>query len=79
MSDLADLAQVREEQERDEALRRAAVRRAISAAPIEVNGERLCLDCRDPIGRPRLRAAPEAVRCIECQLVHERQNRREIQ
>lgn len=79
MSDLADLAQVREEQERDEALRRAATRRAMSRAPIEINGKRLCLDCRDPIGRPRLRAAPEAVRCIECQQEHERRIRREIQ
>lgn len=78
MTDAADRAQVREEEEREEALRRVR-QRNVSIAPIEVNGKRVCMDCLDPIDRKRLRAAPEALRCVECQMLHERRNGRNIQ
>jgi DnaK suppressor protein len=31
-----------------------------------------CVDCGEDIGYPRLRAQPEASRCLACQLVHDR-------
>lgn len=35
--------------------------------PLEVNGQRFCLGCDDPISQARLDACPRAVRCVECQ------------
>jgi len=32
----------------------------------------VCLDCGGEIGFERLRASPAAVRCIDCQTVHEK-------
>lgn len=33
----------------------------------------LCITCQERIAEPRLRAHPEAARCIECQQAHEEQ------
>jgi DnaK suppressor protein len=37
-----------------------------------VDGRRLCLKCEEPIPDARLKANPDAVRCVECQAKHER-------
>jgi len=81
MTDAADRAQLREEEEREQALLRLARawRRAAATMPLSVDGKRVCRDCLDPIDRKRLRAAPEALRCVECQALHERRNGRDIQ
>lgn len=81
MTDAADRAQALEEEEREQALRRAstAMRRSALIAPATVKGRRVCMDCLEPIGRARLRAAPAALRCVECQTEHERRNRRSVQ
>lgn len=36
------------------------------------SGPHCCIDCGDPIAAARLKAAPHAVRCIECQTEFER-------
>ena len=71
MTDLADRAQEHEERERAAALARQA--ETHSEAPmLDADGHRLCTDCLEKIERQRLRAAPQAVRCCECQGRHER-------
>lgn len=77
MTDAADRAQIREEQERDEALARAREQAHLAAAeqPFEIEGRRVCLDCFEPIERRRLKALPGAVRCLECQTLIERRHR----
>lgn len=47
-------------------------RQAQSEPPLEVEGQRLCLGCEDPISAARLNANPRAVRCVECQNDHDR-------
>lgn len=77
MTDAADRAQAREEQERMEAIerRREAADRATAETPFEIEGTRVCLDCFDPISKKRLKANPQAVRCIDCQTDVERSGR----
>ncbi|WP_328184645.1 TraR/DksA C4-type zinc finger protein [Marinobacter sp. OP 3.4] len=58
-----------------ERLTRAGVEQALQVhleAPLEYNGQRLCLDCDCPLGGARLEANPNAVRCVECQTDHDR-------
>lgn len=59
-----DLASVREQQERD-----ALIADAIAA--LEQPGKTECVDCGHAIPKARLAVAPFAVRCIECQKLHE--------
>ncbi|CDZ32199.1 Hypothetical protein NGAL_HAMBI1145_09700 [Neorhizobium galegae bv. officinalis] len=61
-----DLASVREQQERD-----ALIADAIAA--LEQPGKTECVDCGHAIPKARLTAAPFAVRCIECQKLHEQE------
>lgn len=49
-----------------------AMRQRPVERPRVYNGERLCLDCDDPIEVARLKAQPGAVRCVACQYDHER-------
>jgi len=35
--------------------------------PLEVDGQRICLGCEDRLSHARLKANPNAVRCVECQ------------
>lgn len=67
--DQADRAQRFEEIERATAIYDATHRRYES--PLIAEGERICLDCYEPITARRLRAAPQAVRCFDCQQRHE--------
>ena len=76
MTDIADRAQVREGQNLDAALARQAERAATREQPFEIEGKRVCLDCFEPLGKKRLKAKPDVVRCVECQELREKQNRR---
>lgn len=64
MSDIADLAETLEQQQRDRAL--AAVRNQNKEAPWIEGADWLCLDCTEVIPPARV-AAIGAVRCVECQ------------
>lgn len=74
MSDLADHAGDLEEMQRNEALR------ARSAVVVEMprqngKGKRICLACEERLSQKRLKASPSAVRCVECQDLHEKRQR----
>ncbi len=74
MSDLADRAGEIEEQQRQSSLRA----RAASAAETprhNSDGDRICLDCEERLSAKRLKASPEAVRCVECQDFKEKRQR----
>jgi phage/conjugal plasmid C-4 type zinc finger TraR family protein len=71
VTDILDRAQVLEEAERAEALRRAL--QGESRQDV-VFGVLACLDCDDPIDDARLAARPGCVRCIDCQEAHERRS-----
>jgi phage/conjugal plasmid C-4 type zinc finger TraR family protein len=76
MADEADYASEREEIERQEALARMAQQAARHPAPREIQGRRVCADCLAPIGRKRLKANPDAVRCVDCQSEEDRNAKR---
>jgi phage/conjugal plasmid C-4 type zinc finger TraR family protein len=74
MSDIADHAGELEERQRADALR------AQSAVVYEMpknnrEGKRICLTCDDRLSQNRLKASPRAVRCVECQDLHEKRQR----
>lgn len=82
--DNADRAQLQEEREREEALRRLRDSTAYCEAQIKIphptrsrggEGEMvvICRECLDPIQDERLRANSAAVRCIDCQIEFERE------
>ena len=64
--DDADRAERLEQQQRDLAIN--AIKQGEREAP-ETNesGQRICLDCEAVINPLRLKAKPDAVRCIGCQ------------
>lgn len=64
-----ELSEQRVEQEKEAAI--AAARSAL-AGPGLVE----CEECGKPIGEARRRAMPSATRCILCQDVHEREQRK---
>lgn len=65
MTDQFDKAQEVEQQFRDDAI--AASRNRKIEMPDEENGIRYCLDCADEIPKERIKAEPNAVRCVTCQ------------
>jgi phage/conjugal plasmid C-4 type zinc finger TraR family protein len=75
MPDIVDAAQLLEEREREEALRR--VRERIAAEPASVDAARdgICLDCESAITPARRAAVPGATRCAPCQTRWERRPR----
>lgn len=74
MSDIADRAGELEEQQREQALRaRSAV--VIEMPKSDREGKRICLTCEDRLSPKRLKASPRAVRCVECQDLHEKRQR----
>ena len=74
MSDIADHAGELEEQQRAQALRaRASV--IIEMPKNDREGKRICLACEDRLPQKRLKASPRAVRCVECQDLHEKRQR----
>lgn len=66
-----ELDRAQEIEERD---RRAAI--AARRERLRGAGREFCIVCGDPIGADRLKAAPNAVRCIGCQTARERWDRR---
>lgn len=74
MADEADRAAPTIEAEREAGVR--AILAELHADPINVSGR--CEDCGDRIGINRLRAKPNARRCIHCQLEHERYEKRGV-
>ncbi|GLX86357.1 hypothetical protein tloyanaT_26100 [Thalassotalea loyana] len=73
MADVADKAKLLEQQALEHAL---ASHQVSVETPNEFDGHRYCLDCDIEITTKRLLAAPNAVRCIDCQEVHEHQQKR---
>lgn len=74
--DIADLADASIEREREEGLRRLRAATEYTESQL-IDGSSgaavvLCRDCLDPIQPERLNANPRAVRCVDCQLDHER-------
>lgn len=43
--------------------------------PFEIEGVRVCLDCFEPIPSARLKAKPDAVRCVDCKTIWEKKNK----
>ncbi len=68
MTDVLDRAQEIEQQQREQALMQAKQQ---PEQPNELDGHRYCLDCDVGIKTKRLLAAPNAVRCVDCQELHE--------
>ncbi|WP_085025578.1 TraR/DksA C4-type zinc finger protein [Ensifer aridi] len=66
-----ELSEQRVEQEKETAI--AAARSALSGL-----GKDECEDCGKPIGEARRRAMPSATRCVICQTIHEREQRKVI-
>ena len=73
MDDL-DRAQLLEEAERDAALQRVLNRTQTESPKVTFLGVRICIDCEEPIGRNRLKAKPDAVRCIDCETINEKKH-----
>ena len=69
MPDLIDFAQEREAQSREAAIAEYLRQRALEAN----RGLRICCECDEPI--TDLRRLAGAVRCVECQTVHETRER----
>ncbi len=78
MSDIVDRAQEREEHLRGEALHAHAAAAAGEVARRDRDGYRICADCFDRLTAKRLRARPEAVRCVECQGLFEQKQKRRV-
>ncbi len=60
------MAQAREEAHRTRAIEAARRTMAVGEQVIE-NGRVICADCGAPIPAGRLRARPDATRCVDCQ------------
>ena len=71
MGDIIDQAQDNDELFRQVSLGKhfAGHRRDQGIVPYK---DRDCLDCGDPITKKRLKANPQATRCVECQTEYER-------
>jgi len=73
VADEIDRAQELEQQERDEAIRRARI--AASFEPRDPAVENECIDCEGPI-EPERRRLLNTSRCANCAHVHEAYHRR---
>lgn len=70
-----DESQFEQAQALTERLTQAGIEQTLQGhleAPLEVNGQRLCLDCDESLSAARLNANPRAVRCVDCQNDHDR-------
>lgn len=74
MSDDVDRAGELEEQQRASSLR-ARASNVVELPRHDGEGKRICLDCEERLSQKRLKAAPQAVRCVECQDVREKRER----
>lgn len=70
-----DEKQFEEAQALTERLTQAAIEQTLQChleAPLEISGQRFCLDCDERLSFARLNANPRAVRCVGCQTDHDR-------
>ena len=70
--DIIDEANARADLFRKNALN-AARQSNTSEPPLYIDGIRCCLDCEEPISAKRLKANPDAVRCVGCQTRREKE------
>jgi DnaK suppressor protein len=70
MPDIADLAEIREAKQRQDAIERITHRR-FETPLLDILDRRICLDCEEIIPLQRIAAAPHAVRCVPCQQASE--------
>jgi len=61
------MASDNEQRELEALIARQAARGETKETPFVIEGKRVCLDCFEPIAARRLKANPDAVRCIGCQ------------
>ena len=66
MADDADISDAAVDAERDSAVQRVA-------AQLSRTGTLVCVGCGEQISADRRRAAPWAIRCIDCQSRHDRE------
>lgn len=66
-----EIAQERAERERAESV--AAIVDRTREEQLIIDGVVCCRDCEEKIPSKRLKACPEAVRCIDCQVRHDKQ------
>lgn len=76
MVDVFDRAQEREQKDRDLAIQAELKRGIETEEPDEENGIRYCLDCGLEIPKDRLKARPDAVRCVDCKEMKDRRSKR---
>jgi len=70
MPDIADLAEIREAKQRQDAIDRITHRR-LETPLLDILDRRICKECEDVIPLKRLLANPYAVRCVPCQQASE--------
>lgn len=63
--DDVDRAQLFEERDRDNAIK--AMLKMNRQKQLIINGRAVCIDCKNPLSDLRLKAAPDASRCVPCQ------------
>ena len=74
MTDIIDHANALTERQRQRAIKAITERQHEQAAYMD--GVQVCLDCDEPISADRLKAAPQAVRCVFCEGIREQQRGR---
>lgn len=67
-------AQQLEDQERAAGIQACGA--GAAETPLEIDGVRVCTECEEAIPERRLASVPAAVRCVGCQVDHERMARR---
>lgn len=77
MTDIADRAEEYERIEREACIRETLERLVPSVPQVivaDIEGRRhvLCYDCLKRIPAERLAALPHAIRCVDCQEIHEK-------
>jgi DnaK suppressor protein len=71
--DLYDRAQERDQQNNDDAQALHQANLQPEPEQVIVAGMVLCIDCDEPVQPERLRAKPNAARCIYCQGAYEKE------
>ncbi|PCJ88590.1 MAG: conjugal transfer protein TraR [Thiotrichaceae bacterium] len=67
MTDVLDRATETEMRNSELALRNQQESARQTESPLIIEGNRCCLDCEDVVPKKRLKAYPDAVRCVYCQ------------
>ena len=75
MPDVYDRAQARDLQNQQDAETRYRANLSPEPEQLVVAGVVLCIDCDDPVQPDRLKAKPNAARCIFCQSQYEKEHR----